>query len=337
MKGNSRLQSPRRKGQIMNLIEPAQIKRIAILGAGTIGCSWVCHFLGRGMTVAVYDPAPGFADRVRRFIDNAWPTVQRLGAVPHADRSDVHFFSNAAEAAADAQFVQENGPETLAIKAELYEQMERSLSDDAVVASSTSGNMPSDLQAGRRCPHRYVVGHPANPPHVIPLVEVVGGRQTDPQVVAWTIDFYNAQGKHAVHVKKEVPGHLLNRLQMAIWREAIHLVDIEAASVEDVDAVVSQALGLRWALMGPHMTLHLGGGEGGLGHLIDFLGPGIESWWADLGKPNLTASVREKLIAGVQDEVGDRTYDQLVKQRDAQLLGIIESINKVREQFTTQT
>ena len=316
----------------MNLIEPSKVERVAILGAGTIGCSWASHFLGRGKTVSVYDPAPGYQDKVRRFVEESWPIVQRLGAIPQADPSDIHFVDDPADVVSNAQFVQENGPEQLHIKAELYQRMEQGLPDDAVVATSTSGILVSELQDGRRGPQRYVVGHPVNPPHVIPLVEVVGGQQTDPQVVDWTIRFYNAHGKRAVHVRKEVPGHLMNRLQMALWREAIHLVDTDVASVEDVDAVVSCGLGLRWALMGPHMTLHLGGGEGGLGHMIDHLKPAIESWWEDFGAPQLTPAVRDKLVAGVKDEVGDRTFPQLVEQRDALLVAVIQTIKQVREQ-----
>jgi len=177
-----------------------------------------------------------------------------------------------------------------------FAALEGALAPDAVLASSTSGLMPSELQAGRAGPERYVVGHPFNPPHLIPLVEVVGGRETDPAVVDWAARLYAALGKRPIRLRREVPGHVANRMQVALYREAIHLVLEDVASIADVDAAIAYGPGLRWALMGPHMAHHLAGGRGGLRHLLEHIGPGIERWWNDLGRPDLTPAVIDRLV-----------------------------------------
>ena len=204
--------------------EPATVERVAVLGAGTIGASWTAQFLARGLSVAVHDPAPDCATRVREFVAAAWPTLERLGLSGNADPNRVSFHGDPAAAVEGASLVQENGPENLEVKRALFAGIDAALASEAVVASSTSGFMPSELQAGRRGPERYVVGHPFNPPHLIPLVEVVGGRATDPAVVDWTADFYAALGKRPIRIRREVPGHVANLMQGALDREAIHLV-----------------------------------------------------------------------------------------------------------------
>ena len=310
----------------MHLIEPNQLSRVTVLGTGTIGAGWASHFLGRGMTVAAYDPAGGYETKLRDFVERSWQTILRLGARGEFDPAKLQCFDDPADASREAQFVQECAPERLETKVALFEQIESALPDDAVVASSTSGFLMSELQEGRRGPHRYVVGHPVNPPHIIPLVEVVGGRQTDPEVVDWTVQFYRTHGKYPIRIKKEVPGHLLNRLQTALFREAVHVVDEGIASVADVDATLTEGLGLRWALTGPLLTVHLSGGEGGLRHQLQHLGPSIESWWADLGSPQLTPEVRARLVAGTDSEIAGRSFTDLVQERDALLVDMLESI-----------
>ena len=308
----------------MSRVEPKTVERIVILGAGTIGGGWATHYLAQGKAVTVTDPAPNAEARLRAFIDKAWPAVQRLGLAPGSDPAAVRFVPDAAEAVRDAQFVQESGPESVATKVSMYRQIERTLPEDAVVATSTSGLSISELQEGRVGPGRYVVGHPFNPPHIIPLVEVVGGRQTDPAVVDWTLDFYGAHGKRAIHIRREVPGHLANRLQVALWREAVHAVATGIASVEDVVAAVVHALGPRWALVGPHLTIHLAGGEGGMRHHLEHLGPAIEDWWADLGSPSLTPDVKAKLIEGMDAETAGTPFDEIVSRRDKLLVAFLE-------------
>ena len=311
--------------------EPAKVERVAVLGAGTIGASWAAQFLARGLSVAVYDPAPDCEVRVREFIEAAWPTLERLGLPAGADATRVSFHDDPAAAVEGVALVQENGPENLDVKRTLFARIDAALAPETVVASSTSGFMPSELQAGRRGPERYVVGHPFNPPHLIPLVEVVGGRATDPVVVDWTAGFYAALGKRPIRIRREMPGHVANRMQVALYREAIHLVLEDVASIEDVDAAIAYGPGLRWALMGPHMAHHLAGGRGGLRHLLEHIGPGIERWWNDLGRPDLTPAAIDRLVEAFT-RAETRPIAQLEAERDALLVALLETLQTTRRQ-----
>ena len=312
--------------------EPAKVERVAVLGAGTIGASWTAQFLARGLAVAVHDPAPDCAPRVREFVENAWPTLERLGLSAKADPSRVTFHDDPAAAVEGATLVQENGPENLEIKRALFAATEPGLAPEAVVASSTSGFMPSELQAERAHPERYVVGHPFNPPHLIPLVEVVGGRATDPAVIDWAVAFYAGLGKRPIRIMREVPGHVANRMQVALYREAIHLVLEDVASIADVDAAIAYGPGLRWALMGPHMAHHLAGGRGGLRHLLEHIGPGIERWWNDLGRPDLTPAAIDRLVAAF-GQAETRPIGQLEAERDALLVALLETLQTTRRKL----
>jgi carnitine 3-dehydrogenase len=312
--------------------EPAKVERVAVLGAGTIGASWTAQFLARGLAVAVHDPASDYAARVRAFVENAWPTLERLGLSAAADPTQISFHDDPAAAVEGVALVQESGPENLEIKRRMFGAIEAGLAPDAVVASSTSGLRPSELQAGRAHPERYVVGHPFNPPHLIPLVEVVGGRATDPAVVDWTVAFYAALGKRPIKIMREVPGHVANRMQVALYREAIHLVLEDVASIEDVDAAIAYGPGLRWALMGPHMAHHLAGGRGGLRHLLEHIGPGIERWWNDLGRPDLTPAVIDQLVVAF-GQAETRSIQQLEAERDALLVALLETLQTTRRRL----
>jgi carnitine 3-dehydrogenase len=312
-------------------IEPQDVDRIALLGAGTIGASWAAHFLARGFSVRAYDPASDGERRLRDYIARVWPELEQLGLAASADPDRVTFHTDPAVAVRDVPFVQENAPENLDVKRHLFAAAEPGLAPETVVASSSSGLLISQMQEGRERPERYVLGHPFNPPHLIPLVEVVGGRQTDPAVADWTVAFYNAHGKRAIHIKKEVLAHVANRLQAAMWREAVHLVDQGVASVEDVDTAIAYGPGLRWAIMGPHLTFALAGGEGGMRHFLEHLGPSKHVWWADLGNPQLTPAVQAKLIRGVEEEARGRSPRELAEERDALLIALMAALKKARE------
>jgi carnitine 3-dehydrogenase len=303
--------------------------RIAVIGAGTIGASWATLFLAHGSAVAVYDPAPDVERRVRTFIAGAWPTMTRLGLAAAADPDRVTFHADPAHAAEGAALVQESGPERLAAKQALFARLEQGLAPDAVVASSTSGLLPSDLQAGRVLPERYLVAHPFNPPHLMPLVELVGGRVTAPAVLERAAAIYRAVGKRPITIRREMPGHVANRMQAALYREAIHLALEDVASIEDIDAAIAYGPGLRWAIMGPHMLHHLAGGEGGLRHLLEHIGPALETWWRDLGRPDLTPAVIDRLVASF-DRGEHRPIREIAAERDALLLGLLESLAATR-------
>ena len=300
------------------------VRRVAVIGAGTIGASWTAAFLSRGMEVVAYDPSPGAPDLIRRMIEAAWPVLQRLGATADADPAKWRFETDPLRAVEGAQFVQESAPERYDVKAGLLPAISGVLGEEVVIASSSSGLLGSRLREGCRFPGRVLVGHPFNPPHLIPLVEVVSGPGTDPRAVAAAMDFYRSVGKYPIEIRKEVPGHLANRLQAALWREAVHLVEAGVASVADVDAAITEGPGLRWALMGPHATFHLAGGAGGMAHFMDHLMPAVTSWWEDLGQPVVTQDVQRMLVAGVDEEMAGRSVAEMAARRDAFLTALLE-------------
>ncbi len=240
----------------------------------------------------------------------------------------LRFAPTAADAVRGAQFVQENSPEREELKRSVLADLDAALPREVVIASSTSGLLMTRLQAGCRFPERCVIGHPFKPPHLIPLVEVVGGELTSARAIEQAMRFYAGLGKHPIHIRKEVKGHVANRLQAALWREAVHLVADGVASVADVDAAIATGPGLRWALMGPHMTFHLGGGTGGMEHFMaQFAGP-LQDWWADLGTPALTPEVKAKIIAGIAEEAAGRSIEQLAKERDEKLIGVLRAVQQ---------
>ena len=308
------------------------VRRVAVLGAGTIGASWTALFLAGGLEVAIYDPDSGSEARVQNFLERAWPALERLGLMRAVAPGAPSFHRSPAAAVEGAGWVQENGPENLAAKRALYAAMEPGLGADAVVASSTSGLMPSELQAGRTGAERYIVAHPFNPPHLIPLVELVGGRATDPAVIDRAEAFYRGIGKVTIRVRREVPGHVVNRMQAALYREAINLVLAGVADLPDVDRGIAYGPGLRWALMGPHATHHLAGGRGGLRHLLEHIGPGLQRWMDDLDNLAITPEVIERLVAA-HEASNPGPIERLEAERDALLLALLETLQTTRRRL----
>lgn len=301
------------------------VSRVAMIGAGTIGCSWAAYFLSRGLAVSASDPAPGADDRLRRFIDAAWPALETLGLPDGADPTRLSFDPDPARATEGADFVQESGPDRVEVKQELLARIGAASGLDVIIASSSSNLMPSQIQV--RCPHpgRVVLGHPFNPPHLIPLVEVCGGEQTTAQTIDRAMSFYRAIGKYPIRLNKEMPGHVSNRLQAAIWREAAYLVEQGVVNVADVDAAVAQGPGIRWALMGPALTHHLGGGQGGLRHLWANFGPAI--LWPHLGVQQDSPALLDRLADGVEQEAAGRSLEEWARWRDGKLVGILKTLN----------
>lgn len=299
------------------------IERVGIVGCGLIGTSWAAHFLAQGLRVTATDPAPAAEKNLRDGVDSAWPVLQRLGLNANASIDNLRFEKDVARAVAGAQFVQESGPERLDVKRELFAAMDRATPPEIILSSSSSGIPVSEFQTACAHPERVVLGHPFNPPHLIPLVEVIGGKLTAPETIRGAIDFYRSVGKSPIHIRKEMKGHVANRLQAALWQEAIHLVLIDAISVEDLDTAISQGPGLRWALLGPFLNLHLSGGAGGLRHFLDHIGPPTESWWNDLGHVHLTPEINAKLVAGIDAELASHDFGKMVAERDEILVKLL--------------
>jgi 3-hydroxyacyl-CoA dehydrogenase len=305
------------------------IQKVAIIGTGVIGASWAAFFLANGLEVAATDIAPGAEAGLTRFVDQAWPALTRLGLAPGASRSKLTFSSDLPAAVKGVDIIQENGPERIDFKKKLYQQLDELLPPEVIIASSSSGLTMSEIQSGARLhPERCVIAHPFNPPHLVPLVEIVGGAKTSEATIQRASEFYTNLGKQTVKLHKEVPGHVANRLQAALAREVYYLVADGVVSVTDVDKALSWGPGLRWGIMGQVLLNHLGGGQGGIEHFFQqFTGP-MTAWWKVLGAPVLTPEVQKKLIDGVHAEAGSRTIDDLEAQRDEILLGLLELRSK---------
>src|SRR6267154_1723377 len=301
------------------------IRRIAIIGTGVIGASWTALFLARGLQVVATDVAPNAEAALRKFVETAWPALTRLGLSPGASQSNLSFTPALAQAVANADLVQENGPERVDFKQKLYGELDQMLPPDVIIASSSSGLTMSEIQKGARShPERCVIAHPFNPPHLIPLVEIVGGAKTSEETIRRAAEFYTSIGQRTVRLNKELPGHVANRLQAALGREVYHLVSEGVVSAADVDTALSWGPGLRWGVMGNMMLNHLGGGPGGIEHLFQqFSGP-MTAWWKTLGSPVLTPELQQTLIDGLHAEVGSYSIEELAAQRDELMLGLLE-------------
>jgi len=302
------------------------IERVAITGTGVIGASWATAFLGHGLHVTASDPAQGAEERLRRTVAAQWPAMEALGLAPGATIDRLQFAASPEAAVADAQFVQECGPERLDLKRELFARLDDAAPADAILATSSSTITVSEFQdACARHPGRVVLGHPFNPPHLIPLVEVAGGRATSAGAIERALGFYRSIGKHPIHLKKEIRGHVANRLQAALWQEAFHLVATGVASVADVDAAIAHGPGLRWALLGPFVNLHLGGGEGGISALFGKpLWQATESMWRDLGTATVDAALGRRVADGVAEELAGREQAGVVAGRDKALIKLLQ-------------
>lgn len=307
----------------MTVIDNQNLQHIAVVGTGVIGASWASFFLAQGLDVVATDPSPDAEAALRRFVDRAWPVLTQRGLAPGASPDRLEFASSLNKAVEGAQFVQENGPERLEIKRQLFAQMDEAAEPNVIIASSSSGLKMTEIQSACRNPERCVIGHPFNPPHLIPLVEVVGGAQTSRETIDRAMGFYASLGKRAIHVRKEINGHVANRLQAALWREAVHLVQQGVVSVADVDSIVSSGPGIRWGIMGPNLLFHLGGGQGGMQHFLDHLAGPFVSWWSELGNPTLTPALKQTLIEGVMEEADGRSVEELAELRDTELLRVL--------------
>ncbi len=301
-----------------------QVKLIGIIGAGTIGASWAAYFLSQNFRVIVTDPGDKNKNDLLSFIEKAWESFKVLGNKSDIPYANLTFTEKIGKEYESVDFVQECVSEDLDIKHKLIKELELFIKPVVVIASSTSSLLCSDIQAKAKYPARIIVGHPYNPPHLIPLVEVIGGNNTSETVIEWSLHFYTLIGKKPIRANKERTGHIANRLTAALYQEAVYLVEEGIASVEDVDKAIKYGPGLRWSVMGPHMLYHLASGNGGYRQYLEHLGQAQENRWADLGKVKLTSQLVQKLVDGVNDEARGKTISELIKERDSALLDLIK-------------
>ncbi|MDH3480883.1 MAG: 3-hydroxyacyl-CoA dehydrogenase NAD-binding domain-containing protein [Gammaproteobacteria bacterium] len=313
----------------MQTLKVSDVQNVSCLGAGPIGAGWAAHFLAQGFRVTSYMHMADEEASLRALIDDAWVSLTAKGLAAGASLENFTCTSDLAAAVADAQFVQESVPESLPLKQALYAKLDNLVAPHVVIGSSTSGLRMTDIQENLATAERTVVGHPFNPPYLLPLVEVVGGEQTAKDTVNWVADFYRAAGKAPLVLEREVPGFVATRLQEAVWREALHMIAAGEATVDDVDFAIINGPGPRWALMGPCLSYHIGGGVGGMEYCLEQFGPALKLPWSRMEAPELTPELARKLIDGSDRLAAGRDYSTLNRQRDAGLVAIQKAVADV--------
>src|SRR5437879_3446274 len=301
------------------------VHRIAIVGTGVIGASWAAQYLARGFDVVATDPAPNAEVNLRKYVDEAWGQLEAIGLSPGATRDRLTFTPDMKAALAQTDLVQENAPERPEFKMKLFADIDDATPVDSIIALSSSGITPSVMQSKCKHPERVLVGHPFNPPHIIPLVEVVGGAKTAPEAIQQAMAFYASIGKKPIQLKKELPGHVGNRLQAALYKEIMYLIQHDVLSVEDADVAVSYGPGPRWGVMGPSLQWHLGGGAGGIKHFMDHLMDPLTAMIKTLGTPDVTPELKQTIVEGVLREAGNRSVDELAQQENELIIGLLRS------------
>ncbi|MBT5433188.1 MAG: L-carnitine dehydrogenase [Rhodospirillaceae bacterium] len=312
----------------MTLIKSRDIKTVGIVGGGVIGSGWASRCLGAGLNVIATDPSPTAEALMRENIENAWPAVEQLGTAPGASIDRLTFTSDLAQAVGDADFIQENVPEREDVKIAVFKDISAHCRSDVVIASSSSGLLPSRIQSETTDPSRVVIGHPFSPVYALPLVEITGGEKTSHDAVVAAGAFYKSIGMRPLHVRKEIDAYLSDRLQCAMWHEALHLIDEGIATVPEIDAAITGGPGLRWAVMGMCLAWHAAGGPGGMRHTMEQFGPTLELPWTKLKPPKLTNELREAVITGSEAEAGDREFRDIERRRDACIVGFLEVLDK---------
>jgi carnitine 3-dehydrogenase len=302
------------------------IKTFAALGSGVIGSGWVARALAHGLDVVAWDPAPGAEAALRQRVANAWPALVKQGLAAGAAQSRLRFVATVEDCVRDADFIQESAPERLELKLDLHARTSAAAKPDALIGSSTSGLLPSEFYEGATHPERCVVGHPFNPVYLLPLVEVVGGRHTAPEAIQAAIAVYESLGMRPLHVRKEVPGFIADRLLEALWREALHLVNDGVATTGEIDDAIRFGAGLRWSFMGTFLTYTLAGGDAGMRHFMNQFGPALKLPWTYLPAPELTDSLIDEVVAGTSAQLGEHSIGALERYRDDCLLAVLDAV-----------
>mgnify|MGYP001223240374 CR=1 FL=1 len=301
---------------------------IAIIGTGVIGTGWTARLLANGHNVKAWDPSDNFDSRLIANIKRLWPTLEKYGVTSNASLSNLSTVNSLDAACSGAILVQESVPEDLAIKKHLHRKISEATSGSTIVASSSSGLLPTEIQVVYEDPERFIIGHPFNPVYLLPLIEIVGGEKTSQQTIESAKNFYTSIGMYPLVVRKEIEGYLADRLQEAQWREILHLVNDDVATTEEIDDAIIYGPGLRWAMMGTCLTFHLAGGNSGMRHMLKQFGPSLKLPWTKLEAPELTDSLIDKMVDGTLLQAGDKSIEELEELRDSCLIEIIQALKK---------
>lgn len=310
--------------------DPTSITRVASIGGGPIGGGWAAHFLARGYDVTSYLHDRAEEGAFRTILETAWISLTALGLAPGASLDRLRIVHDLDAAVEGAGFIQESAPENLAMKQALYHRLGRIVPETVVIGSSTSGLMMTDIQAQCETPGRTVIGHPFNPPYLLPLVEIVGGEKTDPAAVEWAGEFYRIAGKAPLMMKKEIPGFVATRLQEALWREALHMVANGEATPEDIDIALMNGPAPRMVSQGQCMAFHVACGAGGMATNLDQFGPALKLPWTRLTAPELTQELRDRMVDGCNAVAGDRHFADMAAQRDREIVAVLNALREAR-------
>ncbi|WP_213776203.1 L-carnitine dehydrogenase [Caballeronia sp. dw_276] len=307
-----------------------QVKTLAALGVGVIGSGWVSRALAAGLDVIAWDPAPGAEEQLRKNVANAWPALERVGLAQGASKERLRFVETIEECVGEADFIQESAPEREDLKLSLHERVSKAAKPEAIIASSTSGLLPTDFYASAKNPSRCIVGHPFNPVYLLPLVEVLGGEQTSEDTLKAASTFYESIGMRPLRVRKEVPGFIADRLLEALWREALHLVNEGVATTGEIDDAIRFGAGIRWSFMGTFLTYTLAGGEAGMRHFMQQFGPALELPWTKLVAPKLTDELIDRVVEGTTEQQGSHSIKQLERYRDDCITSVLTAIAEAK-------
>ena len=310
--------------------DPTSVIRVTSIGAGPIGAGWAAHFLARGYDVCAYIHDPKERESFDAILDTAWISLSALGLEKDASRDRLSVTSDLNIAVQNTDFIQESSPERLEVKQALYKTLGEIVPSHVVIGSSTSGLTMTDIQQNCATPERCVIGHPFNPPYLLPLVEIVGGKQTSPDAVAWAGKFYESAGKSPLIMKKEIPGFVATRLQEALWREALHMVANGEATPADIDNALMNGPAPRMAVQGQCMAFHVACGEGGMATNLDQFGPALKLPWTRLEAPELTQELRDRMVEGCNAIAGTQRFEDMAAKRDAQIVAVLRAIRDAR-------
>lgn len=300
------------------------VNRVCVVGSGVIGSGWAARFLAHGLDVVATDPGAGAERQLRENVAAAWPALERVGLADGASQARLEFVADLTQALDGVDFVQESAPEREELKRRLHAGMDAVLPPEVLIASSSSGLLPTRIQAKCRYPERVLIGHPFNPVYLLPLVELVAGEKTSPASLDRARELYSSLGMHPLHVRTEIDGYISDRLQEAIWREAMHMVADGVATTAEIDAAITEGPGLRWALMGPCLTFHLAGGAGGMRHFVEHFGPAMALPWTRCPAPDMTEKLSGRLVDGTQAQALGRSVSDLARRRDEFLIRLLE-------------
>ena len=306
----------------------SDIATVGIAGTGLIGSGWAARLLARGIDVIAYDPVPAAEVRLKAAIEVAWPSTLALLGERQPKPGRLTFTTDLQSLARGADFIQEAAPEREDLKIALFRDIDAACRPDVIIASSSSGFLPTRLQSECRHPDRVLVGHPFNPVYILPLVETVAGEHTSPEAMARAGDFYRSIGMRVLQLKREIDGYICDRLQEALWREALHCLDKGVGTTGDIDDAIVYSAGLRWAFMGSFMTYHLAGGPGGMRHFIEQFDPSLELPWTDLKFPKWSDGLTQKLVEGCEAQAEGRTVAEWEAKRDALLVDLLHLLNR---------